>query len=111
MRYQVRKSYVIIIGKNWYGQTCSLEKNLTDHDLCNISAENITLEKPNPKNITRDTIEQWLTSNSGDFSSVDDFKASISLATGEDFDLDFSKEESEMTYANTLSDYELQEDD
>lgn len=82
---RVRIAYVIILGKMWMGGTASLHKDLSDYDLGNIGEFN------------RENVEQWLTSNSGDFSSVTDFTARCG-----DVEIEWSSEENEMAYCDTL---------
>ena len=82
---RVRIAYVIILGKMWMGGTASLQKNLSDYDLGNIGEFN------------RENVEEWLTSNSGDFQSVTDFTA----VCGE-VEIPWSSEDNEMAYFDTL---------
>jgi hypothetical protein len=95
MRYIVRKSYVIILGYIWMPHVlCSLRVDLSSYDLENMRDED--------GHITRESIEQWLTAHSGDFSEVVDFSASIEDG---DHTLDFpwSSEETQCQYFDTLA--------
>lgn len=51
--------------------------------------------------ITREAIDQWLCSNSGDFSVVEDFSASISYEDV-DIEIDWDNEEKEMAYGDIV---------
>ena len=71
--------------------TCAEEMNLSQYDVENC--------RDNDGNITRDSIEEWLTSHAGNFQSVQDFRASIE--DGENtVEIDFQSEESEITFAD-----------
>jgi hypothetical protein len=83
---QTRVAYVLILGDIWMpSTTASLHKNLSDYDLINIGE------------FTRENVEQWLTSNSGDFQSVTDFYA----VCGET-EIPWSSEDNECAYLDTL---------
>lgn len=94
MKYTVRKSYVDILGYIWMPRVvCSLRVNLSLYDIENMRDD----DGP----ITRESLEQWLTMHSGDFSEVIDFSASIE--DGNDtLDFPWSSEENEMRYFDTL---------
>jgi len=81
MRYVVEKNFVRVIGKGWYGQKMCYEYPLSKSD-----AENIG-------EFIRENIEDWLSTHSGDFQSIDDFYATV----GED-EIQFKDEEKEMEY-------------
>ena len=84
---RVRLAYVIILGYIWMPRViCSLEKKLSDYDLDNIGE------------FTRENVEEWLTKNAGDFSEVIDFTARC----GDEM-IEWSSEENEMAYCDTLS--------
>ena len=96
-RYLVRHSYVDIIGGIWmpYGAVCAMRKDLNSYDIENIKAHG-------DGEITRDGLDQWLTCNSGDFSSVKDFRASIEDGNTT-IDIPFEHgEESEFTYQDCM---------
>ena len=96
-RYTVRHSYVNIIGGIWmpYGAQCAMRKDLTSYDIKNIRA-------CGDGEITRDGLEDWLTANSGDFSSVDDFRASIEDGD-QTIEIAWAKgEDSEITYSDCM---------
>ncbi len=89
MKYLVRKSYVDIIGTIWLpAVTCAQRINVDSYDIENMRDDDGA--------ITRDSVEQWLTSHSGDFQCVDDFSASIADGA-QTIDIDWWEEESEFT--------------
>jgi hypothetical protein len=96
MRYLVRKSYIDVIGGIWWpiGALCSLRIDLSDYDIENM--------RDDDGEITRESVEDWLGTHSGDFSSVDDFRASIE--DGENtLEFEWAEgEDSECKYIDTL---------
>jgi hypothetical protein len=95
MKYTVRKSIIQLVGKIWMpGIVCGQEKTLTAHDVENCRGDD--------GKITRESVEQWLTSHSGDLSSVIDFMASI--ADGEEtIDIPWKTEEGEIQYIDATA--------
>ena len=96
-RYLVRHSYVDIIGGIWwpFGAMCAMRKDLSPYDIANIKAYD------EDNKITRDGLDLWLTSNSGDFSSLKDFRASVE--DGNDtVDIPFADMASEDTYTDCM---------
>lgn len=95
-RYTISHSYVTVLGKLWMPMCdASMCIRLSEYDIEDIRAED------DDGRITRDGIEQWLTSHSGDFSSVTDFCASIE--DGEQtLDFPWADDESECAYLDTL---------
>lgn len=70
MKYLVRKSIVQIVGRIWMPAIiCGQTKTLDSYDIENC--------RDDEGNITRDSVEQWLMTHSGDFQHVIDFSASI----------------------------------
>lgn len=71
MKYTVIRQRIDILGAIWWpmGATAGQSRDLSAYDLANIG---------DPAN--RDDVERWLCLNSGDFSSITDFRA--------DFDID-----------------------
>ena len=98
MRYVVRKSVVDILGFLWMS-TCvvSMRKELSDYDVEN------TRDKDGK--ITRESLDDWLSKNSGDFSEVIDFRASIEDGD-ESLEFDWGKEPSAEMYWDTFKDEE-----
>jgi hypothetical protein len=92
MRY--RKSYINVVGKGWYNQTIATTYNVTDHDTENMRDED--------DNITRESVELWLDSHSGDFQHVEDFSASISLSDGADIEIEWRDEDNEMAFNDCM---------
>lgn len=87
MRYIVEKNFVQVIGAIWMPAiTCAMEYPLADYDL-------ETMRDEESGEITREDIEQWLTTHSGDFQGIDDFRASIG-----ETEYPWTHEESEWTY-------------
>ena len=90
MKYMVRISIVHVIGHIWMPnvQAAMLFK-LTKHDVENILRAS--------GEISRESVQSWLDTHAGDFSSVDDFFASIE--DGEDtVEIPWADEESELSY-------------
>ena len=82
MRYLKEVNFVQVIGTIWMPAcTAAMEYPLSAHDVANIGR------------FTRDNVAAWLSANSGDFQSIDDFRASI----GDD-EIEWADEESEFTY-------------
>lgn len=92
MRYY--KSFVNVIGKGWYNQTIATTYNVTDSDVENV--------RDDSGNITRESVALWLDSHSGDFQSVDDFSASLSLADGSDYEFGFADLENELAFNDCM---------
>lgn len=99
MRYMVRKSVIDILGGIWmpYGAQCSIRKVLSAYDIENMRDED--------GQITRESVEQWVLLNSGDFSTVTDFSASIEDGD-HTIDLPWSSEENELAYCDTIAEPE-----
>ena len=96
MRYEKHESYVDVIGRIWMpAATCAMRYPMSDHDVAN--ARNDAGE------LTRESVEQWLSTHSGDFQSIEDFRISISLADGTDFDSDWEHgDDSACTYSDCM---------
>ena len=77
-----RIAQVSVIGTIWMpAVTCAMDYNLSDYDLENIG------------DFTCDNVEQWLTSHSGDFQSIQDFTAQCG-----DTEIPWKSEKSEDIY-------------
>jgi hypothetical protein len=75
MKYTVKKSFIKVVGKMWMPKaTAATSIPLREYDIKNMEDDD--------GNITRDSVEDWLTSHSGDFSSVTDFYADIETGKG-----------------------------
>lgn len=99
MQYLVTKNIVQVIGGIWlpYGQTAAMEYSLSDSDL-----EQYGIDKENP---TREQISNWVFKNTGDFSSISDFRADI----GENKVIDWSDPESEYLYNDGMYPEDIQD--
>ena len=97
MRYVVRLSYVDVVGFIWQPGCgpCSMRYELDDYAIGNMRNDDGT--------ITRDSVEQWLTSHSGDFSRLLDFRASIEDGD-KTVEIDFATEDGENAYLDTIGD-------
>ena len=87
MRYMIERNWVEIIGPIWWpsGAICAQRIELSGHDLENIGE------------FTRDNVEEWLCTHSGDFQHVQDF-----YATAGDIEIPWDDEESEFTYQDCM---------
>ena len=71
------------------GATCGMTKTLSSYDVENM--------RDDAGNITRESVDLWLCSNAGDFSSVQDFRASIE--DGENtIEIPWATEDGEMAF-------------
>ena len=94
MRYMVRKSVVDVLGRLWMPMSvASLRIELSAYDVENARGED--------GRITRESVADWLSKHSGDFSEVLDFRASIEDGD-ETIELDWARDESECAYCDTL---------
>lgn len=82
-------SFIQIVGKLWMGGVAATQQTLSKYDVENMTDEN--------GNITRESVDEWLNSHSGDFSIVIDFRAD--LETGEkNVIVEWENEENELIY-------------
>lgn len=51
--------------------------------------------------LTRDSLEQWLCTHTGDFQSISDFEASIEV-DGKTVNIDWAKEDSDCIYSDCV---------
>lgn len=100
MKYTVIKSIIRIVGLNWYGQTCAIEKQLNPYDVGILEDSGLCEEMS--KEEKREVIELWLTKNSGDFQKIIDFEADIELGDGRNVSVDWLNEDSEWEYMNCM---------
>ncbi len=95
MKYLVRKSVVDVVGRIWMPQAvCSLRITMSQYDLDNA--------RDDDGKITRDSLELWLMTHTGDFSQIIDWQASIEDGS-ETLEFPFSTEDGESQYLNTIS--------
>jgi hypothetical protein len=95
-RYTRVYSVIRVVGRLWMPQAlAATDITLSDYDLGNISGDKPLSE------VTREDVEQWLMTHSGDFSEVIDLSVSISRG---DLDLEFpwEQEENEVTYFDCM---------
>jgi len=94
MKYLVRESYVEVIGRIWMPNTTAAYKyDLRDYDINNA--------RDDKGKLTRESVEDWLCKNAGDFQSIEDFSASIE--DGEQtIDIPWRDEGSEVTYNDCM---------
>ena len=91
MQYTVTKNIIQVIGYIWLPSTmAAMEYTLDDRDL-----ERYSISKDNP---TREDIERWISTNTGDFSNIVDYRADIGTAKV----LDWKDPESENTYNDCM---------
>lgn len=94
MRYTVITSQVSVIGPIWQpGITAAMDYTLSAYDVENARDEQ--------GNLTRESVEQWVALNSGDFQSITDFRANIA---DEDTNvvIEWANEENEFTYNDCM---------
>lgn len=94
MKYTVTKSFIRVIGKIWMPPvTCAMEYPIYSYELDNM--------RDDETNITKESIEYWLSSHSGDFQSIEDFYADIEAPEG-NIIVNWAKEDSENTYNDCM---------
>lgn len=90
-RYMVERNYVQVFGRIWMPMVeAALEIPLDRYDVENI-------KEHGDGELTREAVEQWLTTHSGDFSTVIDFNASIG-----DWESGWKDEENEIKYSDAM---------
>jgi hypothetical protein len=111
MKLTISISYVRVIGHIWqpgFG-ICAMEYRLNDYHVgCARETTGDTLpvsEGP----ITRESLQRWIDTNTSDFSSVEDWSASIEN-NGVTVEFDWEKEDSEVTYWECIREEEWEED-
>lgn len=98
MKYTVTKSIIQVVGKIWLPAiTCAMEYELDSYKLGNLLAE---VEEN--ESLTREHVERWLATNSGDFQSIEDFRADLELPDGSSFTSDWENEENELTFMDCM---------
>jgi len=111
MKQLIRTSYVVVLGKLWMPRAdASLRVNLSDYDIENIRGySNRDADDSDVPNLplTREGVALWLDTHAGDFSEVTDFSASIEDPRDDaTVTFDWSSEDSEMAYNDTLGDWD-----
>ncbi len=98
MRYTVRKSVVRVIGRIWMPAIMAAQQiELSSYDLDNAKDEQ--------GNLTRESVDRWLSTHTGDFQSVKDFYASLEVGD-QTVEIPWADEESEFTYSDCACDRE-----
>jgi len=94
MRYMVITSRISVIGRIWMpGITAAMDYTPEAYDVENM--------RDDDGNITRESVQGWLDTHAGDFAEITDFSANI--ADGDsDVILEWSDEESELTYSDCM---------
>lgn len=91
MKYLVRKSVVHVVGQIWMpGITAGQTYDLDSYALGNA--------RDDEGKLTRESVQRWLDTHAGDFSSVTDFWASLEDDNGETVEIPWQDEESEVTF-------------
>lgn len=87
MRYMVERNSVQVVGGIWmpYGAKAAYEYPLSPYDVENIGK------------LTRENVERWLNKNAGDFSSIDDFCATVGTQ-----EIPWATEEGELAYLDAM---------
>lgn len=82
--------YIQFIGRIWMpAMVCAQEKTLSSYDLENLGEW------------TRDNVEQWLFTHSGDFREIIDFAADFSR-NGKDWESPWNQEDSECVFLDSM---------
>lgn len=81
---------VDVLGRIWWpaGGLCAMSYEPRADDLRDESGA-----------VTRDSIQRWIDTNTGDFSEVVDWRATVGDG---DFDSDFTDEDNEMTFNDCM---------
>ena len=87
MKFTVERNWIEVIGNIWWpmGAVCAQRINLTKSDMENIGEP------------TRENVEMWLGTHTGDFSALKDFHAVIG-----EVDIPWAVEESEFIYSDCM---------
>jgi len=95
MKYTVRKSIINIVGGIWmpYGAKAATTIECSQYDVENM--------RDDDGKVTRESVEQWLTTHSGDFSSVIDFSASLE-DENDTVEIPWQDEENEMAFCDCM---------
>jgi len=95
MKYIIKKSYVDVVGVIWMPPiTAATRYDLNDYHIRNMME--------GEESCTREVVEQWLATNSGDFQSITDFSASIEMEDNSTVNIPWNNEESECTFLDCM---------
>lgn len=88
MRYTVVTNRIEVIGGIWwpYGATAAYQYAPSTDDL-----------RDDDGNVTRESVQGWLNTHAGDFSSITDFYANVAVGE-DDVELPWADDESEMIW-------------
>jgi hypothetical protein len=75
MKTLVLSSFINILGEAWMGESVAYIKTLKNKDIIALLDDNNI--------ITRESVQKWINSNTGDFSFIKDFYADIEHPNGE----------------------------
>lgn len=97
MRYTVRTSIVMVVGRLWMPMVEGATRlTLTGYDVDNA--------RDDEGNLTRESVQRWLDCHAGDFSEIIDFSASLEDDRNDTtVDIEWSDEDNEMTYYACMS--------
>ena len=87
-RYTVIVRKVQVVGKLWMGGNAAMEYTMSAEDLDRLKAEG---------EVTREVVDDWLSTKTGDFQSVTDFRADL-----DDIDIPWGTEEGEMIFNDCM---------
>ncbi len=91
---KILKSFILIVGTIWMPQsTCAQRKDLSQSDIEQMTDDD--------GNVTRESVEQWVNTNSGDFSKVIDFYADIETGKG-NIIIEWNSEDNEITFEHCM---------
>ena len=87
MKFTVERNWIDVVGGIWwpYGLKCAMTYKLTPYDMENIGEP------------TKENIEEWLSTHTGDFSSLDGYHAVIG-----ETEIPFETEELECTFQDCM---------
>lgn len=86
MKFTIERNWIEVVGVIWMpAVTCGQRISLSSYDMENIGEP------------TRENVEQWLMTHTGDFQSVTDFSATIGETV-----IPWASEENECVYADCM---------
>lgn len=85
MKFTIERNWVEVVGTIWMpAVTCGQRIDLSRYDMDNIGEP------------TRENVEQWLSTHTGDFQSIQDFHAIIG-----EVEIPWATEEGELAYCDS----------
>jgi hypothetical protein len=86
MKFTIERNWIEVIGRIWMPPViCAQHIDLSSYDIKNIGEA------------TRENVENWLGSHTGDFQSIKDFHAVVG-----ETDIPWNDEDSEFTYQDCM---------